>query len=64
MAGWFRKHDFKEAMRMLDEGEVVAGPIYTIEDIFEDPQYEARENIVEVPILISAPCGCKARSRA
>ena len=49
MAQWFRQHDFKEAMRILDAGEVVSGPIYTIEDIFDDPQYRARENIVSVP---------------
>ncbi len=49
MAQWFREHDFKEAMQILDAGEVVSGPIYTIEDIFEDPQYRARENIVSVP---------------
>ncbi len=49
MADWFRKHDFKEAVRILEAGEVVAGPIYTIADIFEDPQYRSRENIVGVP---------------
>jgi succinyl-CoA---D-citramalate CoA-transferase len=49
MAAWFRKHDFAEALRILDAGEVVSGPIYTIEDIFNDPQYNAREDIVAVP---------------
>lgn len=49
MAKWFRAHDLAEAMRVMEEGEVVAGPIYTIEDIFQDPQYRARESIVPVP---------------
>ena len=49
MAGWFRRHDLAEAMRVMEAGEVVAGPIYTIEDIFKDPQYLARESIVTVP---------------
>ena len=49
MAEWFRRHDCDEALRALEKGEVVAGPIYTIEDIFKDPQYRARENIVTVP---------------
>ncbi len=29
--------------------DVVAGPIYTIEDIFADPQYAARNSIITVP---------------
>ena len=49
MAGWFVRHDLAEAMRVMEAGEVVAGPIYTIEDIFKDPQYRARESIVTVP---------------
>jgi len=49
MAGWFRRQDFADALRILEEGEVVAGPIVTIADIFEDPQYAAREDIVAVP---------------
>ena len=49
MAGWFVRHDLAEVMRVMEAGEVVAGPIYTIEDIFKDPQYRARESIVTVP---------------
>lgn len=49
MAEWFRRHDLDEAMRVMEAGEVVAGPIYTVEDIFKDPQYRARESIVAVP---------------
>ena len=49
MAGWFLRHDFQDAIRTLDDGEVVNGPILTIADIFEDAQYRARETIVAVP---------------
>ena len=49
MAEWFLRHDFDEAMRVLDEGEVVSGPILTIEDIFKDEHYRARDTIASVP---------------
>lgn len=49
MAGWFRRYDFAEALRILEAGEVVTGPILTIADIFKDPHYDARETIVPVP---------------
>ena len=49
MAGWFLQHDFDEALEILEKGEVVAGPILTIADIFADPHYAARETIVQVP---------------
>lgn len=48
MAQWFLKHDFADALRIFEEGEVVAGPVYTIEDIFKDPHYKARESIAAV----------------
>ena len=37
-----------ELQTLLDECGVPMSPIYSIEDIFNDPQYKARENIVEV----------------
>jgi succinyl-CoA:(S)-malate CoA-transferase subunit B len=33
---------------MCTEGEVPCGPVFSIDEIFEDPQYAARENIKEV----------------
>lgn len=48
MADWFRQRDFAEALQILEAGEVVAGPILTIADIFKDPQYAARKTIVSV----------------
>ena len=49
MAGWFRRYDYGDALRILEAGEVVTGPILTIADIFKDPHYAARETIVSVP---------------
>jgi len=49
VAGWFLRHDFDDALSVLERGEVVAGPIMTIADIFKDPHYAARETIVSVP---------------
>ena len=49
MVGWFLQHDFDDALAIFEAGEVVAGPILTIADIFKHPQYAARETIVAVP---------------
>ncbi len=32
---------------MLNDAGVICGPVYTIKDIFEDPQYRAREMLIE-----------------
>lgn len=48
-----RQYDRDELLAILDEGEVAAGPVYSIADIFEDPHYWAREAIIKVqdPVL-------------
>ena len=33
---------------LCGKGEVPCGPVYAIDEIFEDPHYAARENIKEV----------------
>ena len=49
-----------EVLRRLVDGEVPSGPIHSIADIFKDPQFAAREDIVRVgdhrvaPIAIPA----------
>lgn len=48
VSGWIKIHTQKELMDKLDEYGVPVSPIYTIEDIFNDPHYQARENIVEI----------------
>ena len=47
IADWARERDASEIDRVLNEAGVICGPIYTIEDIFEDPQYQARDMLLE-----------------
>lgn len=47
VADWAVQHDATEIDGMLNEAGVICGPIYTIADIFEDPQYQARGMLVE-----------------
>jgi succinyl-CoA---D-citramalate CoA-transferase len=45
---WINARRADEVMRTFEAHDVVAGKIYTVEDIFCDPHYAARENIVAV----------------
>jgi len=45
---WVGSHDARRLMEILEENEVPNGLLYSVEDMFEDPQYEARENIISV----------------
>jgi crotonobetainyl-CoA:carnitine CoA-transferase CaiB-like acyl-CoA transferase len=47
VAEWARRHDASEIDRILNDAGVICGPIYTIADIFEDPQFKAREMLLE-----------------
>src|SRR5262249_59282158 len=38
-----------EMVRRLDAAEVPSSLVYSVRDLFEDPQVKARENIVAVP---------------
>ena len=42
---WVGSMPAKEVLRRCEEAEMACGLLYDIQDIFEDPQYEARENI-------------------
>ncbi len=48
VADWVGGLSQMEVLRLCQAGGVPCGPIYTIADIFKDPQYRARENLVEV----------------
>lgn len=48
VSDWVKTKTKDELQLLLDESGVPMSPIYSIKDIFEDPQYKARENIVEV----------------
>jgi formyl-CoA transferase len=47
IADWAAQHDARDIDRILNEAGVVCGPIYTIAEIFEDPQFKARDMLVE-----------------
>jgi formyl-CoA transferase len=46
VASWFAEHSAADAQRILDAAGVPVSPIYSIADIFEDPQYQARGDII------------------
>lgn len=48
LAHWFRDRDCGAIMALFEQAEVVAGPVLDIADIFKDPHYAARRNIVSV----------------
>jgi crotonobetainyl-CoA:carnitine CoA-transferase CaiB-like acyl-CoA transferase len=45
---WTLQHTRDEIIDMCGVGQVPCGPVYAIDEIFEDPQYAARENYKEV----------------
>ena len=47
VADWMRKYTCDEVVRRCLDGDVPAGPINSVADIFADPQFKARENLIE-----------------
>jgi formyl-CoA transferase len=43
---WAVQHDAEHIDRVLNDAKVVCGPIYTIADIFQDPQFKARDMLI------------------
>jgi crotonobetainyl-CoA:carnitine CoA-transferase CaiB-like acyl-CoA transferase len=48
VGAWTARHDRAELLRICEEAQVPCGPIYAIDEIFEDPQYAARGNILKM----------------
>ncbi len=48
IAGWIRQHPRDEALALLEQAEVAAAPVYDISEVFSDPQFIARESLIEV----------------
>ncbi|MBV9133030.1 MAG: CoA transferase, partial [Chloroflexi bacterium] len=46
VGGWFAEHTALAAQQILDAAGVPLSPIYSIADIFADPQYAARSDII------------------
>ena len=49
VADWARERDAAEIDRVLNEAGVICGPIYTIADIFEDPQFQRARDAARAP---------------
>ncbi|WP_248895992.1 CaiB/BaiF CoA transferase family protein [Haloplanus halobius] len=45
---WTRERTTDEAIAAMEDADAVVGPVYDMADIFEDEQYDARNDIVEV----------------
>ena len=50
IAQWALSGDSPTLLSQLDDAGVAAGPIYSVEDIFNDPQYQARELLQQVTV--------------
>jgi formyl-CoA transferase len=48
IGAWVGERDAAEVDRAMNENGIVCGPVYTIADIFADPQYRARGMLVEM----------------
>lgn len=48
ISDWTRRYDLDAVLDKLNEADVPAGAIYSIEDIFRDAQYQARDMILDV----------------
>jgi crotonobetainyl-CoA:carnitine CoA-transferase CaiB-like acyl-CoA transferase len=48
LSDWFRNRTLADAMAQLEADDVIAGPVYDVERIFNDAQYAAREDIVPI----------------
>lgn len=50
ISDWCGQHSSKEIIEILEEHRVPVGPIYDVEDMFNDPHYQARGMFEEVEI--------------
>jgi crotonobetainyl-CoA:carnitine CoA-transferase CaiB-like acyl-CoA transferase len=48
VGAWTATMDRADLMYRCESSQVPCGPVYSIEEIFEDPQYEARGNILRM----------------
>jgi crotonobetainyl-CoA:carnitine CoA-transferase CaiB-like acyl-CoA transferase len=48
--GWTQQHPLREILRLLEEAQIPAGPIYSIADIVNDEQYRVREMILPAQV--------------
>jgi len=60
LSSWFLQRNFADIAPLLEEGGVPFSKVYTIEDIVNDPHYQARQAIIRMPDpelgTVPAPC--------
>ena len=49
VGGWIARHSLAEVLAKFEEAEAAIAPVYDVAQIFDDPQYRARHDIVSVP---------------
>lgn len=49
VGGWIAERPFDEVVDAFEKAEAAVAPIYSIKEIFEDPQYQALDSITTVP---------------
>lgn len=47
---WCQQHSAAELLTLLEKARVPSGPIYSVADMMQDPQYQARELLQQVSI--------------
>lgn len=50
LADWCARYDSSEILALLEQHRVPGGPIYSVEDMFQDPHFQARGLFEEVTI--------------
>ncbi|MBT5515229.1 MAG: CoA transferase [Rhodospirillaceae bacterium] len=48
VSSWIGRHDLNVVLDEFEKAEAAIGPAYSIDQIFEDPQYQARGDIVDI----------------
>ncbi|WP_423456480.1 CaiB/BaiF CoA transferase family protein [Ottowia sp. VDI28] len=60
LCAWFRSHEFEDISARLEEGEIPFSKIFTVEDVENDPHFQARKVIVRLEDpecgSVAAPC--------
>lgn len=48
VGGWIARHDLDDVIATFERAQAAIAPIYDVAQIFDDPQYEARQSITTV----------------
>ena len=48
IASWIKRHDRDDAVRILRENDVAAGPLYDVADVFADTHFKERGALVQI----------------